>query len=151
MRLDGKPIGRIRFAGTRPDDPNDIFPHEHRRELRGLSVFAAWLNHDDSRSVNTMDTLVREGSRSIVRHHLIDILEVQQTATVAEFRTLLGEGGEDVAKALRLVGFTGDGEIGLEHPREENRVVRASRDRVASAPGQACGHTCRPRSRCRTP
>jgi hypothetical protein len=71
-RLAGTDVGRFRYYGTRPDDPNDIFPHEHRRELRGLSVFAAWLNHDDSRSVNTLDMLVRDGSRSIVRHHLID-------------------------------------------------------------------------------
>jgi hypothetical protein len=70
--LPGTSLGHFRYYGTRPDDPNDIYPHEHRRELRGLSVFAAWLNHDDSRSINTLDTLVREGSRSIVRHHLID-------------------------------------------------------------------------------
>jgi hypothetical protein len=70
--LPGTPLGHFRYYGTRPDDPNDIFSHEHRRELRGLSVFAAWLNHDDSRSVNSLDTLVREGSRSIIRHHLID-------------------------------------------------------------------------------
>lgn len=71
-RLPGTDVGRFRFYGTRPDDPNDIFPHEHRRELRGLSVFAAWLNHDDSRSVNTLDMLVPVGDRAIVRHHLID-------------------------------------------------------------------------------
>jgi hypothetical protein len=70
--LPGQPMGHFKYYGTRPDDPNDIFPHEHRRELRGLSVFAAWLNHDDSRSVNSLDTLVRDGSRSIIRHHLID-------------------------------------------------------------------------------
>ena len=35
-------------------------------------MFAAWLNHDDSRSINTLDTLVRDGGRSFVRHHLID-------------------------------------------------------------------------------
>ena len=70
--LSGRPLGPFRYYGTRPDDPNDIFPHEHRRELRGLSVFAAWLNHDDSRSINTLDTLVTEGGRSLVRHHLID-------------------------------------------------------------------------------
>lgn len=68
----GRPIGHFRYYGTRPDDPNDIFPHEHRRELRGLSVFAAWLNHDDSRSINTMDVLVPEGSRSTIRHYLLD-------------------------------------------------------------------------------
>src|SRR5690606_8237355 len=70
--LPGKPVGRFRYYGTRPDDPNDIFPHEHRRELRGLRVFAAWLNHDDSRSINTFDSLVDTGGRAIVRHHLLD-------------------------------------------------------------------------------
>jgi hypothetical protein len=70
--LPGKPVGHFKYYGTRPDDPNDIFPHEHRRELRGLAVFSAWLNHDDSRSINTLDTLVNVGGRAIVRHHLID-------------------------------------------------------------------------------
>ncbi len=70
--VSGRPLGPFRYYGTRPDDPNDIFPHEHRRELRGLSVFATWLNHDDSRSVNTLDVLAPEAGRSIVRHFLID-------------------------------------------------------------------------------
>jgi hypothetical protein len=70
--LEGKPVGPYRYYGTRPDDPNDIFPHEHRRELRGLRAFCAWLNHDDSRSINTLDTLVSVGGRTIVRHNLLD-------------------------------------------------------------------------------
>ena len=70
--LPGRPLGHFRYYGTRPDDPNDIYPHEHRRELRGLQVFAAWLNHDDSRSINTLDVLIPEGSRSLVRHYLLD-------------------------------------------------------------------------------
>ena len=52
--LSGEDMGRFEYHGTRADDPNDIYPHEHRRELRGSRVFAAWLNHDDSRAVNTM-------------------------------------------------------------------------------------------------
>jgi hypothetical protein len=91
--LAGKPVGPFRYYGTRPDDPNDIFPHEHRRELRGLLAFCAWLNHDDSRSINTLDTLVPDGSRTIVRHHLLDFgstlgsgtLQAQSTRAGNEF------------------------------------------------------------------
>ena len=68
----GRPLGPFRYYGTRPDDPNDIVPHEHRRELRGLSVFAAWLNHDEVRSTNSHDSVVADGNRQIVRHHLLD-------------------------------------------------------------------------------
>jgi hypothetical protein len=70
--LPGRAVGPFRYYGTRPDDPNDIFPHEHRRELRGLSVFAAWLNHDEVRSTNSLDTVVDAGGRRIVRHNLLD-------------------------------------------------------------------------------
>jgi hypothetical protein len=70
--LPGRPVGRIRFFGTRPDDPNDLVPHENRRELRGYRVFAAWLNHWDAKALNSLDTLVNVDGRSVVRHHLID-------------------------------------------------------------------------------
>ncbi len=42
------------------------------RPARGLSVFAAWLAHDDSRAINTLDMLVEEDGVSFLRHHLID-------------------------------------------------------------------------------
>jgi hypothetical protein len=70
--IPGRPLGPFRYYGTRPDDPNDIVPHEHRRELRGLSVFAAWLNHDEVRSSNSHDSVAAEGATPIVRHHLLD-------------------------------------------------------------------------------
>ncbi len=70
--LDGRPVGGFRFYGTRSDDPNDIVEHEHRRELRAYGTFAAWLNHVDSKSINTLDTLVEQDGRKIVRHHLLD-------------------------------------------------------------------------------
>jgi hypothetical protein len=70
--LDGKPLEGFKYEGTRPDDPNDIVPHENRRELRGLRVFSAWLNHTDAKAINSMDTLIAENGRSVVRHHLID-------------------------------------------------------------------------------
>jgi hypothetical protein len=68
----GKVVGQYRYTGTRPDDPNDIYPHERRRELRGLRVFAAWLNHDDARSINSIDTYVEDNGRHYVRHYLQD-------------------------------------------------------------------------------
>jgi hypothetical protein len=70
--LEGKPVGPLRFYGTRSDDPNDVVAHEHRRELRGYGTFAAWVNHVDSKSINTLDTLVDQDGKQVVRHHLLD-------------------------------------------------------------------------------
>jgi hypothetical protein len=69
---DGRPLGYFKYYGTRPDDPNDIHPHEHRRELRGSRVFAAWLNHDDSRGLNSLDMLEGEPGRQSIRHYMFD-------------------------------------------------------------------------------
>jgi hypothetical protein len=70
--LKGKWLGPFRFHGVRSDDPNDVIPHEHRRELRGLFVFSAWLGHNDVKSLNDVDFLVDDGSIPHIRHHLID-------------------------------------------------------------------------------
>ena len=71
--LPGRPIGGFRYYGTRPDDPNDIVPHEHRRELRALKVFGAWTNLVDMKAGNTLDAVVVESGRSVVRHYLQDV------------------------------------------------------------------------------
>ena len=68
----GQLIGQFLYEGMRTDDPNDIIPHEDRRVLRGLRVFAAWLNHQDTRSLNTMDSLVTDGDIQYVKHYLMD-------------------------------------------------------------------------------
>lgn len=80
--IPGKIIGEFRYSGTRSDDPNDIVPHEYRRELRGLHVFAAWLNHNDSRAINTLDSVVEEDGRRFVRHYLIDFGAIIGSASV---------------------------------------------------------------------
>jgi hypothetical protein len=73
LGLDGTAVGPFEYYGTRADDPNDLIPHEHRRELRALRVFAAWLNHIDTKPGNSLDTLVQtETGQQIVRHNLLD-------------------------------------------------------------------------------
>jgi hypothetical protein len=79
--LQGRPVREFRYYGTRKDDPNDIVPHEHRRDLRGLGVFCAWLNHDDSRAINTLDLLVEEGGVKFVKHYLIDFGSILGSAS----------------------------------------------------------------------
>jgi hypothetical protein len=87
---DGKPLGNFRYYGTRPDDPNDIFPHEHRRELRGARVFAAWLNHDDSRGVNSLDMLETRDGRGYIKHYMFDFGSILGSATVFSQRHRAG-------------------------------------------------------------
>jgi hypothetical protein len=71
--LPGKILGGFKYASTRPDDPNDLVPHEHRRELRALRVFGAWTNLTDTKGANTLDTLVTENGRTVVKHYLQDV------------------------------------------------------------------------------
>jgi len=70
--IGGEIIGPFQYFGTRSDDPNDIVPHENRRDLRGLYVFCAWLNHYDAVAINTLDTVVEENGLRFVKHYLLD-------------------------------------------------------------------------------
>jgi hypothetical protein len=71
--LPGKILGGFLFQGTRPDDPNDVVPHEQRRSLRALRVFGAWTNLTDLKAANTLDTLLTENGRSYIKHYLQDV------------------------------------------------------------------------------
>jgi hypothetical protein len=79
----GRPVGGFKYYGTRPDDPNDIVPHEHRRELRALQVFGAWTNLVDMKAGNTLDTVITEGGRGVVRHYLQDVGSTFGTGALA--------------------------------------------------------------------
>lgn len=73
LRLSGKPVGRFIYAGKRKDDPNDLIPHELRRELRGFRVIASWINHVDVGDKNALDMfLENKDGRGYVRHFLLD-------------------------------------------------------------------------------
>jgi hypothetical protein len=72
-QVPGRVIGHFAYEGTRNDDPNDIVPHQHRRELRALQVFGAWTNLVDVKANNTLDTVVTDNGRGIVKHYLQDV------------------------------------------------------------------------------
>jgi hypothetical protein len=70
--IPGSPKGYFPYWGTRKDDPNDIIPHELRRELRGFQVIASWFNHVDVKEINTYDTYVSKGERRFIKHYFMD-------------------------------------------------------------------------------
>jgi hypothetical protein len=77
--LSGLPLGPFTYEGRRKDDPNDIIPHEDRRELRGGRLLAAWINHFDAREQNTMavwmadDKKNADSSPGYIRHYYLDV------------------------------------------------------------------------------
>lgn len=70
LLLPGEYAGPFRYTGVRDDDPNDIYDHEHRREIRGLYVIASWLNHADWKEENTLD--MYDPQRRVLNHYLLD-------------------------------------------------------------------------------
>ena len=71
--LPGRILGNFRYEGTRPDDPNDVVPHQHRRELRALRVFGAWTSLTDFKAANTIDSVITENGKTLVKHYLQDV------------------------------------------------------------------------------
>jgi len=106
---DGRQVGSFRYQGTRPDDPNDIFPHEHRRELRGNRVFAAWLNHDDSRGLNSLDMLVSSEGRHYIKHYMFDFGSIMGSGT---YRAQTPRAGNEYILDWKA-GFLTMGTLGL--------------------------------------
>jgi len=72
--LDGKALGPWTYDGTRDDDPNDVVPHDDRREVRATHLLAAWTHHFDSREQNTMALFIEKGGNDtgFVQHALLD-------------------------------------------------------------------------------
>ncbi len=73
--LAGTPLGGHAAEGVRPDDPNDRIPHELRRDLRGLYVLFAWLDHTDVQEGNLLDMWVDDPlhpGRHFVKHYFLD-------------------------------------------------------------------------------
>jgi hypothetical protein len=105
----GQVVGQFMYTGRRPDDPNDLYPHERRRELRGMRVFGAWLNHDDARSINSIDTYVDDNGHRYIRHYMQDFGSVLGSGSTSAQQP---RGGYEyliepnkVGKGLAGVGF----------------------------------------------
>lgn len=74
LYLPGTPLGGFSFEGVRADDPNDVVPHQHRRELRGFYVLSAWMNHVDARAANNFDRWIETSpGRGWVQHTILDV------------------------------------------------------------------------------
>ncbi|HVK72448.1 MAG TPA: hypothetical protein VM734_03985 [Kofleriaceae bacterium] len=72
---DGKRLGGYPSEGVRKDDPNDVIPHERRRDLRGAYPIYAWLDHVDVHEDNFLDVWVADpgdARRHYVKHYAID-------------------------------------------------------------------------------
>ena len=115
-----KPLGPFRLHGTRPDDPNDIFPHELRRELRGFRVFGAWFDHIDIRSSNSLDMLVEEGDRQFIRHYLLDFGTTLGGGPIMLKRRWFGYEyilePLNILKRMVSLGFWGSSWVDIEYP-----------------------------------
>jgi hypothetical protein len=98
LYLEGKPVGPIQMRSKRPDDPNDLYGHKNRRELRGLYVLCSWVGSWDTKDQQSLDTFLETGdSLGYVRHHLLD------------FGASLGAAAEGPRPPTRGYEYTVDG------------------------------------------
>jgi len=117
--LDGVPLGPFDDQDVREDDPNDKIRHQDRRELRGLKVFAAWVNHFDTKMHNSLDMYLGEPGDGHVRHHLIDFastLGAFGDALVKRFGYEYGFDTFPIMGRTLTLGFVEDTWISLERP-----------------------------------
>ncbi len=74
LYITGKPLGGSHRLGTRKDDPNDVIPHELRRDQRGMAAFAAWLAHTDMKEDNTLESWEEDpadkSTHYVVHYHI---------------------------------------------------------------------------------
>jgi hypothetical protein len=92
----GRTLGPFTYAGVRRDDPADVIPHEHRRDLRGARLIAAWTNYFDSREQNSMtswfavDAGNPDSSPGHLLHYYIDLGDCFGSAWADEIWRRLG-------------------------------------------------------------
>ena len=99
----GALLGPYQMWGERSDDPNDTVPHEHRRDLRGMFVFAAWLNFAHMRAVTTQDIVTTVDDVPRIRHYVVDLTK-SLGSSMYDGAKLAWEGNEPVLPSKGEVG-----------------------------------------------
>jgi hypothetical protein len=66
-------LGYAPESGTRGDDRNDVVPHENRRTLRALKVFASWLALEGLGPSKTFDRYVGPPGEGHVVHYVVGL------------------------------------------------------------------------------
>jgi len=123
--LAGKPLGPFKSQGLREDDPNDNVRHENRRTLRALKVFAAWVNHFDTKMHNSLDVYVGEPGAGYVEHNLIDFASTLGTFGATPVKRFGYEFGIDLGSIigrLLTLGLMEDDWVQLERPEGLDEV-----------------------------
>ena len=107
--LEGLPLGPTAEKSVRTDDPNDLFPHEDRRVLRALRVFAALTNTSDFNADNTLDMYVGQSGKGYIKHHIIDFDDAFGTHAARHKRLWAGYNHifslKDIARNLLTTGL----------------------------------------------
>jgi hypothetical protein len=123
--LDGTPVGPFDDQGVRQDDPNDTVRHQDRRELRALKVFAAWVNHFDTKMQNSLDMYLGAPDQGFVQHYLIDFastLGAFGDKLVKRFGYEYGFDAFPILGRTVTLGIVEDKWVSLERPPGLNEV-----------------------------
>jgi hypothetical protein len=79
----GADLGPYPLIGRRTDDPNDWFAHQHRRDLRGLKLIAAWLDLGRLDELSTADRFLPDRTVLHTLRHLVPSWAARKTTAAA--------------------------------------------------------------------
>jgi hypothetical protein len=99
-------LGYAPEAGVRGDDPNDVVPHENRRTIRALKVFASWLALEGLGPAKTVDRYLGPPGEGHVVHYVVGLDEALGAAAVVRANDPLpAEGGGSPFVRLLTLGL----------------------------------------------
>jgi hypothetical protein len=100
-------LGYAPESGVRADDPNDVVPHENRRTLRALKVFASWIKLAGLGPSKTIDRYVGAPGEGHVIHYLAGLDEALGAGHLVRVSDLPpGEGGGSPFIRFLTLGLT---------------------------------------------